>query len=43
MQFSKGADLANCQIVGGVINGTSDFRDQALQAVDVAADQAFAG
>ena len=25
MQFPKGSDLANCQIVGGVINGTSDF------------------
>jgi len=43
MQFSKGADLANCQIVGGVINGTSDFQDQALHAVHVAADRAFAG
>ena len=43
MQFPKGADLANCQIVGGVIKGTSDFQDQALHAVDVAADQAFAG
>ena len=43
MQFSKGSDLTNCQIVGGVINGTSDFRDQTLHAVNVAADRAFAG
>ena len=43
MQFPKGSDLANCQIVGGVISGTSDFQDQTLHAVHVAADRAFAG
>ena len=43
MQLSKGTELANCQIVGGTIQGTSDFRDRALHAMDVAADQALAG